>query len=176
MAPLQPAPVMDQVTAWLAPEHTVAVNVCCPFTGTLAVTGTTEMGVAHELVMVTAAVEDFDASATLVATTPTPGGAGTEGGAVYVEVLPFVLSVPQADGQALPVKLQVTAVAGLPVPFTCAVNCWVAPVATEAVAGVSVTWISLSSETVAVPLAELSAWLVAVMATVGLEGRIWGAV
>jgi hypothetical protein len=54
-------------------------------------------------------------------------------------VFPFVARVPHAEGQALPVRLQLTAVLGLPEPVTCAVNVSVVPVATEALAGAIVT-------------------------------------
>jgi hypothetical protein len=139
LVPVQPAPLTDQVTAVLPLEHTVAANVCCPFTGTLAVAGDTEIGGAQAGLTATAAAEDFDGSATLVAMTLAEIGAGTEEGAVYTALLPLALSVPQAEGQGLPAKLHVTDVAGLPVPFTCAVNCCVAPADSDADAGVTVT-------------------------------------
>lgn len=66
----------------LAPEakQKVAVNVCiCP-SGTLAVDGETALVVPHEIV--TLALADFVASATLVAVTVTVDGVGTLAGAV----------------------------------------------------------------------------------------------
>ncbi len=122
-------------------KQTFAVKLCNAPTATLADAGETEIAGVQvwEAVIVTVAVADFDGSATLVATTEIVGELGTAEGAVNVAVFPFVASVPQPEPHALPVRLQLTAVVGLPVPVTCAVKVSVPPVATEAVAGEIVT-------------------------------------
>jgi hypothetical protein len=122
-------------------KHTFAVKLCCAPSARLAVAGETEIAGVQvcAAMIVTAAVADFDGSAALVATMEMLGEAGTVDGAVYVAVSPFVASVPQPEPHALPVRLQFMAVLGFPVPVTCAVKVWLAPVVTEAVAGEIVT-------------------------------------
>lgn len=91
-------------------------------------------------------------------------------------MFPFAASVPHPVAHALPVRLQLTARLGLPEPATCAVNASLAPVATVALVGEIDTWISLWIVIVAVALALESAWLVAVMVTLGADGKTEGAV
>jgi len=91
-------------------------------------------------------------------------------------VSPLLASVPQPEAQEPPVRLQLTAVLGLPVPATCAVKVAVAPATTEALAGEIVTRTSLSSVTPADPLAVVSAWLVAAIVMETEEGSSEGAV
>ena len=122
-------------------KQTFAVKFCVPPSPKLADAGETEIAgvqVCAE-VTVTVAVADFEGSAALVATMETVGVPGTAEGAEYVAVFPLVTSVPHAKGQALPVRLQFTAVLGLPDPVTCALNVCVVPVATETFAGAMVT-------------------------------------
>lgn len=174
--PLQPEPVTLHVTFWFVLKQTFAVKACCAPNPKLAVAGETETAGEHEAVIVTDAVADCEGSATLVATIEIVGEEGTADGAVYVAVFPFVASVPQAEGHALPVKPQFTATLGLPDPLTCAVNAWLAPVATETLDGAIDTCTSLFSVTAAVSLAVPSAWLVALIVMEVEEGRSEGAV
>lgn len=81
------------------------------------------------------AESDLDVSAALIAVTVIVAGEGTAAGAVYSPV-PFI--VPQAEAlHPDPKTVHVTAV--FEVPTTDAVNCCVAPVATDVLAGVTVT-------------------------------------
>jgi len=120
-------------------------------------------------------VRDADAvlvgSAELVAVTVTAAGEGTPEGAVYSPLLPID---PQAAAlQPAPCTDHVTAV--FDVPTTDAVNCCVAPVATEALLGVKLT---LTTDTI-VTLADAdllgTAMLVATILTFGGEGATAGA-
>ena len=114
---------------------------------------------------------DLDVSAALVAVTVTVADEGTAGGAVYSPV-PFI--VPQADAlHPAPCTVQVTAV--FEVPRTDAVNCCVAPVATDVVAGVTVTTTTGTMVTFAeADLLEL-AMLVATTLMIAGEGATFGA-
>lgn len=130
-APLQPAPVMLQVT----PDAglTCALNCCVPLSATVAVAGTTPTEMPT---IFTLPVADLVLSAIEVAVTVTVGELGMEEGAVYKPLLEIV---PHADPlQPEPATLQVTAVLLLPV--TLAVNCWVKVMARLTVLeGVTVT-------------------------------------
>ena len=88
----------------------------------------------------------------------------------------LIASVPHPDAQLGPVRLQFTNRLGFPEPVTCALNDCVAPVATVAPDGETVTWTLLSSVMLAVPLAEGWAWLAAVIVMPGDVGRTEGAV
>jgi hypothetical protein len=88
----------------------------------------------------------------------------------------LAVSVPHAEGHVPPVKLQVTAVSGFPDPAICAVNVWLAPAATVALAGEIVICTLLAIVMVAAPLAAESAALIAVIVMLAGEGRIGGAV
>jgi len=81
---LQPLPVTVQVTLWAVPEQKLAMKFCWLPVVKPVVAGEREIaGVQLGAgTMVTAAVADFEGSATLVATICTPGDAGTEAGAV----------------------------------------------------------------------------------------------
>src|ERR1700758_1385672 len=83
-----------------------AVNACVSPRPTLADGGVIEFVAAH--VMVTLALPDFAASATLVAVTLTVAGDGGTDGAVYTAVLgPFGAIVPTvAFPPAIPLTLQ----------------------------------------------------------------------
>src|SRR5207245_600149 len=86
-------------------------------------------------VIVTKAEADFVVSAALVAFTVTVAGLGTVAGAAYspeVEMVP-VVELPPVN----PLTLQVTALLLLPV--TTALNCWDAPVRSEALVGLTLT-------------------------------------
>jgi hypothetical protein len=75
-------------------------------------------------------------SAMLVATTLTLGGEGATSGAAYTAPVELVARVPQEEPlQPAPVRLHATEV--LDVPFTVAVNEFVAPVVIEALAGLT---------------------------------------
>ena len=116
---LQPEPVTVHVADWFVLKQTDAVNVCCAPSARFALAGVMDTAGLHAgAAIVTAAVADFDGSATLVAVIETVGVAGTVAGAVYVAVAPFVARVPHDAGHALPVRLQFTAVVGAPVPET----------------------------------------------------------
>ena len=113
----------------------------------------------------------LDASAELVAVTVTVAGEGTAGGAVYIPV-PSI--VPQAEAlHPAPCTVQVTAV--FEVPMTDAVNCWVAPVRTELLAGLTVTTTTGSMVTSADAVLLGSAMLVATTLMLAGEGATSGA-
>jgi hypothetical protein len=78
--PVQPAPLMLQVTAVLEVPATVAVNCCSVPTTTSVEAGETLTEIAGK--MVTAAVPDLVESAADVAFTVIPAGVGTLAGAV----------------------------------------------------------------------------------------------
>jgi hypothetical protein len=93
-----------------------------------------------ELVIVTVAVFDALAFAWLVARTVTVAGDGTEAGAVYVVVLvpgTFVTEPKVEFPPGIPFTSHVTLVSN--VPETSAENACVAPRATLAVSGLTVT-------------------------------------
>jgi len=114
----------------------------------------------------------LDGFATLVAVTVTVSGDGTPDGAVYS---PVPLTVPQAAAlHPAPCTLHVTAV--FEVPTTDAFNCCVAPVASEVLAGVTVTTTTDMIVTVAEAVLLGSAMLVAATVTLGGEGATDGAV
>lgn len=128
-APLQPVPDTLQVTPLFGFPFTTAVNCCvCPAT-TWAVVG--EIATTVGGTTVTIADADFDGSAFEVAVTVTCGGLGIVVGAVYCpleEIVPQALPVHEA-----PIRLHLTLVSVEPV--TVAVNCWLVPMTTCAVAG-----------------------------------------
>jgi uncharacterized spore protein YtfJ len=115
--PVQPLPLMLQVTAEFVVLATVAVNCRWLPVTTVAVVG--EIVTATGATIVTEAVADFVGSATEVALTDTCAGLGTAAGAVYCPVEDIV---PQADPvQPLPLTLQLTAL--FVVLAIVAVNC-----------------------------------------------------
>jgi hypothetical protein len=112
-------------------------------------------------------------SDTLVAVTVTFAGDGTAAGAVYrpvEEIVPQVVPL-----QPVPDAVQVTAV--FDVPVTEAANCWVAPVVTDTVAGVTATTTTCAAVPVPLRLTtavlfveellETVSWPVAALAAVG---------
>jgi hypothetical protein len=155
--------------------HSVAVNACvCP-SATLATAG--EIAFAPQTIS-TLAAPDFVPSATLVAVTLTLGGDGGADGAVYVAVsAPVLATVPSvAFPPETPSTLHVTRVSGCPDPLTLAVNPCAAPVITVAAIGATLTVTSLSIPTLAAPLADGAATLVALTVTLAGDGKSPGAV
>ncbi len=113
----------------------------------------------------------LDGSAALVAVMVIVAGEGTAEGAAYS---PVPLTVPQAAPlHPDPCTLQVTAV--FDVPTTDALNCWVAPVTTDVLAGVTVTKTTDMIVTVADAVLLGSAMLVATTLTLAGEGATSGA-
>ena len=113
----------------------------------------------------------LDGSAVLVAVTVTVAGEGTAEGAVYS---PALSTVPHVEAlHPAPCTPHVTAV--FEVPETEAFNCWVAPVGTEVLFGVTVT----ATTDIMVIFAEAvllgSAMLVATTFTLDGEGATRGA-
>lgn len=114
----------------------------------------------------------LDGSAALVAVTVTVDGDGTTEGAVYS---PVASTAPQAGAlHPAPCTLQVTAVFEL--PTTDALNCCIAPVTTEMLAGVTVTTTTGTMVTLAEAVLLGSAMLVAATVTLGGAGATGGAV
>jgi hypothetical protein len=153
-----------------------AVNTCVWLNTTLADGG--EIEFAAEQVIVTLAVPNFELSATLVAVTVTVGGDGGSAGAVYrAEIGPFETIVPAVEfPPAMPLTLQITPGAELPVPVIVAVNTWPPLVGKLAEEGDSVTTMSSLRLTVTDALASVFAWLTAEIVTLGGDGKIPGAV
>jgi len=113
----------------------------------------------------------LDGSAELVAVTATVLGEGTAEGAEYI---PAEFIVPHDVAlQPAPCTIHVTAV--FDVPTTDAVNCCVAPVATEKLLGVTVTATTDTMVTVADADLLAAAILVATTLTLGGEGATIGA-
>src|SRR5579864_8710335 len=120
-------PFTCQVTALFEEPLTLALNCCVPKSATVATLGdTVTVTDPDAAVTVTVAVADFALLASEVAVTVTCAGFGTNAGAVYSPLAEIVPS-------AAPATLHVTAV--FVVPETVAVNCWLLPTATLAVAG-----------------------------------------
>jgi hypothetical protein len=114
----------------------------------------------------------LDGSAALLAVTVIVDGDGTVEGAVYS---PAPLTVPHAaELHPAPCTVHVTAV--FDVPTTDALNCCVAPVATDVLAGVTVTTTTGTMITLADAVLLGSAILVATILTFGGEGAMTGAV
>jgi hypothetical protein len=154
----------------------LAVKFCvCP-SATLAAGGA--IAFAPVQVIVTLALPDFVASATLVAFTFTVVGEGGVGGAIYTAVLaPFGAIVPTVTfPPAMSLTLQVTAVAGFPVPITLAVNTCAPPVATLTGLGDTLTAMSSIKLTFAEALAVASALLTTCTITFAADGKSTGAV
>jgi hypothetical protein len=100
---------------------------------------------------------------------------GGEAGAVYRPVESIVPTVPLPP--ATPFTVQVTALLLLPVTETVGVNCWVAPAAKVALVGLIVMVTAGAVRvTVATATIVVSAWEVAVTATVVVVGNTFGAV
>jgi hypothetical protein len=113
----------------------------------------------------------LEGSAALVAVMVIAADEGTAEGAAYS---PVPLTVPQAAPlHPAPCTLQVTAV--FDVPTTDALNCWVAPVTTDVLAGVTVTKTTDMIVTVADAVLLGSAMLVATTLTLAGEGATSGA-
>ena len=138
-------PVADQVTLVLLLPVTLAVNCCVAPVISEAVVGEMETETA---VTVTVAEADLVVSATLVAVTVT---------------LPAVAGAVKSPPVVMLPALAVQVTAGLLLPVTVAVNCCVAPVISEAVAGAMETETTTGAVTVTVAAADLvgSATLVA---------------
>jgi hypothetical protein len=115
-------PLASQVTDAPAAWQNETVNTCVCAKAILAAEGEIEFVAAH--VIVTLAVPNFEASATLVAVTVTVAGDGGDAGAVYrAEVGPFETIVPTLEfPPAMPPTLHVTPGAGMPVAERVAVN------------------------------------------------------
>ena len=114
---------------------------------------------------------DLDGSAVLVAVTITVLGEGTAEGAAYCPVL---FTVPQVAAlHPAPCTLHITAV--FDVPTTEAFNCCVAPVAIDALIGVTVTTTTGMMITSAEAVLLASAMLVATTLTLAGEGATFGA-
>jgi len=80
--PLQPAPVIDQLTDWLLLKQTLAVNGCrCP-KATVAADGETVIGTGHAAVTLIDAEAVSLGSAVLVTTRVTGFTGGSDAGAV----------------------------------------------------------------------------------------------
>jgi hypothetical protein len=155
--------------------HSVAVNGCVWSSATVAFAGETMFA---PQTISTFAEADFVLSAALVAVTLTVGGVGGAGGAVYVAVsAPVLATVPSiASPPATPFTLHRTLRSGCPDPPTLAVNPCAIPVVTVAAVGATFTVTSLSIPTLAAPLAEGAATLVAFTVTLAGDGRSPGAV
>lgn len=145
-------------------------------TATFADEGTIEFAAAQEIV--TLAVADFEGSATLVAVTEKLGGAGGNAGAVYVaESEPVAVIMPTVEfPPATPLTLQLTAMLDVPAPVRVALKLADPPGARFAELGAMLTTIPLWIWTLAEPLADGAAWLVAVTVTLDGEGKNCGAV
>jgi hypothetical protein len=114
----------------------------------------------------------LDGSAVLVAVTVTVDGEGTAEGAVYS---PALSTVPHAEAlHPAPCTLHVTAV--FEVPTTDALICWVAPVKTDVLAGVTLTTTTGMMVTSADAVLLASAMLVATTWMLAGEGATSGAV
>jgi hypothetical protein len=167
---------MSQVTVAPGARQKLAVKFCvCP-SATLAADGAIVLALVQ--VIVTLALPDLVASATLVAFTFTVVGEGGVGGAIYTAVLtPFAAIVPTVlFPPAMSFTLHVTAVAGLPVAATLAVNTCAPPVATLAGLGDTLTTISSIKLTFAEALAVASALLTACTIAFAADGKSTGAV
>lgn len=176
-AELPPAmPFTSHTTATPAATQKEALNPCVSPSPTLADGGVIEFVAAQ--VMVTAALPDFAASATLVAIALTVAGEGGTNGAVYTAVIgPFGATVPTAAfPPAIPLTLQVTAVTGFPVPCTLAVNTCAPPASRLTGLGVTVTTMSSFRSTIADALAVDCALLTASTVTLAGVGSTAGAV
>lgn len=135
-------PLASQVTDAPEARQNETVNACVWLNATLADGGEIEFVAAH--VIVTLAVPIFELSATLLAVTVTVDGDGGNAGAVYsAEVGPFETIVPTVEfPPAMPLALQVTPGAGLPVAVIVAVNTWPPLVGRLAEGGDSATTMS----------------------------------
>lgn len=153
-----------------------AVKFCVCARSTVAIAGDIEF--VAEQVTVTLALADFAASATLTTETCTVDGVGGADGAVYCAlVLPLDVIVPRIGlPPATPFTFHVTAVEGLPLPFTAALNDWAEPVATVAEVGEILTAMSSFSVTTDDADARGSALLEAVTVTFADAGKTPGAV
>jgi hypothetical protein len=111
------------------------------------------------------------ASAALTAVSVTSAGTGTAGGATY---RPALETVPQAlPVHPAPCRFHVTAV--FDVPETAALNCWLPPVVTDALVGVTLTPVDATTVTFADAETVGSAALVAVILTKFEVGATSGA-
>lgn len=128
--------------------------------------------------MVAVALPDFELSAALVAVTVTVAGEGGAGGAVYCAVVvPVATIMPTVEfPPEIPFTLQLTAMDGLGVPDTLAVNTCTPLVGTLTVAGETVMAMSSLRFTVAEALADASARLTTVTVTLDGDGSAAGAV
>lgn len=172
--PLQPVPLSDQASTVLGLELgggvSVATMVALVAAGML---DGAESCSEKLLVMVIVTEICFDGSATLCAVSVTLAGEGRIPGAIK---LPLESTVPHAPGHAAPDKLQRTVVSGWPLLVTLTWKRCMAPSSTLAGLGVRDSVMSLVTVTLAVADFVASAWLVAVICTVGGAGKSAGAV
>lgn len=127
------------------------------------------VAVAEKIVMDAEPV--LEGSAVLVAVTVTVDGEGTAEGAMYS---PAPLTVPHAEAlHPAPCTVHVTA--AFEVPTTDAFNCWVAPVTTDVLAGVTVITTTGTIVTLADAVLLASAMLVATTLMLAGEGATFGA-
>jgi hypothetical protein len=115
-------PLASQVTEEPEARQNETMNTCVWPSVTLAAGGEIEFVAEHVIVIL--AVPNFEVSAMLVAVTVTADGDGSNAGAVYrADVGPFETIVPTAVfPPEMPLTLQVTPGAGLPVAVIVAVN------------------------------------------------------
>jgi hypothetical protein len=169
-------PFTSQVTVVPGARQKLSAKLCvCP-SATLATLGA--MVFALVQVIVTLALPNFVASATLVDFTLTVAGEGGVSGARYTAVLaPFAAIVSTvAFPPATPFTLQVTPVAALPVPITFAVSTCAPPVATLIGLGDTLTAMPSIKLTSAEALAVASELLTACTLTLAADGKSIGAV
>ena len=124
---------------------------------------------------------DLDESDTQSAVTLTEAGLGAVAGAVYKAAsAPIVAIVPTVEFPfATPLTAQLTLVSGCPALMTVARSWTVPPGKTDDMPEgfvATLTVMSLVIVRTALPLAELFAWLVAVIVTFAGFGKSWGAV
>jgi len=168
--------------AMLAPagRQNEVEKVCVWASATLAAEG--EIEFVAEQVIVALALADFELSAVLAAVTVTVGGDGGTEGAVYTAVValpetPLAAMAPTVESPpTIPLTLQMTPVAGLPVAETVAVNTCTPPVGMLTVPGETVTMRPTFRLTVAEALFWGDAWLTAMTVTPAEDGRTDGAV
>jgi hypothetical protein len=135
-------PFASQATDAPEARQNETVNTCVWLNATLTDGG--EIEFVAEQAIVALAVPIFELSATLVAVTVTVAGDGGNAGAVYrAEIGPFETIVPTVEfPPAMPLTLQITPGAGLPVAVIVAVNTWPPLVSRLAEGGDSVTTMS----------------------------------
>jgi hypothetical protein len=155
VAPVHPAPDRAQVTAVLAALLTVAMNCCVAPVLTLAVVGETPTVTGPCVLIVSETAAALVGSPTEVAVASTEFGVGAAAGAVYVAVPGPVLTKEPHAAPVQPGPDSVHVTLGIVGPETVAESCCVAPVATGALVGVTVTEIPVEVVSVTVAAADL---------------------